>query len=47
MHTRRREQRTIFDAVLVNLIADPEALRMDAELARVEELLNDGELVVS
>lgn len=45
MHIRRREQRTIFDAVLVNLIEDPEALRMDAELARVDELLDDAELV--
>lgn len=45
MHIRRREQRTIFDAVLVNLIADPEAMRMDAELARVDELLDDAELV--
>jgi IS5 family transposase len=45
MHIRRREQGTIFDAVLVNLIADPEALKMDAELARVDELLDDAELV--
>jgi IS5 family transposase len=45
MHIRRREQRTIFDAVLVNLIADPEELTMDAELARVDELLDDVELV--
>lgn len=45
MHIRRREQRTIFDAVLVNLIADPEELKMDAELARVDELLDDAELV--
>lgn len=45
MHIRRREQRTIFDAVLVNLIEDPEALKMDAELARVDELLDDAELV--
>lgn len=45
MHIRRREQRTIFDAVLVNVIADPEALRMDAELARIDEVLDDGELV--
>jgi transposase, IS5 family len=45
MHIRRREQRTIFDAVLVNLIADPEALRMDEELARIDELLDDEELV--
>jgi hypothetical protein len=29
MHIRRREQRTIFDAVLVNLIADPEELTME------------------
>lgn len=45
MHIRRREQRTIFDAILVNLIEDPEALRMDAELARVDELLDDADLV--
>ncbi|HEY6137333.1 MAG TPA: ISNCY family transposase [Thermoanaerobaculia bacterium] len=45
MHIRRREQRTIFDAALVNLFADPEALRMDAELARIDELLEDAELV--
>jgi len=45
MHIRRREQRTIFDAVLVNLIADPEALKMDPELAAIDRLLNDEELV--
>jgi IS5 family transposase len=45
MHIRRREQRTIFDAALVNLFADPEALRMDAELGRIDELLEDAELV--
>lgn len=45
MHIRRREQRTIFEAVLVNLIADPEALTMDAELARIDELLDDADLV--
>src|SRR4029078_6962412 len=45
MHSRRREQRTIFDAALVNLFADPEALRMDAELARIDERLEDAELV--
>jgi len=45
MHVRRREQRTIFEAVLTNLIADHDALKMDAELARVDELLEDAELV--
>lgn len=46
MHIPRLEQRRIFDAVLMNLSSDPEALRMDAELTRVDELLDDGELVV-
>jgi IS5 family transposase len=45
MHIRRREQRTIFEAILVNLIEDPESLTMDAELARIDELLDDQELV--
>ncbi len=45
MHIRRREQRTIFDAVVVNLIEDPEALKMDGELARVDQLVDDAELV--
>jgi IS5 family transposase len=45
MHIRRREQRTIFDAILINLFADPDALKMNPELARIDVLLDDAELV--
>jgi hypothetical protein len=37
--------KTIFEAVLVNVIEDPEALKMDAELASIDRLLDDAELV--
>jgi len=45
MHIRRHEQRTIFEAIAANLIADYAELRMDSELARLDEILDDDELI--
>lgn len=46
MHVRRYDQRTIFEAVVANVISDYADLSMPPELARLDELLNDEELLL-
>lgn len=45
MYIRRHEQHTIFEAIAANLIADYTELRMEPELARLDEILEDDELI--